>query len=86
VAIVELDRRVREQADRLSDVRDRMQDGDEAMRSELQLISDQLKRDVATLESRDQRVALGGIRPALFGLALTALGLGLIGLGLVLSG
>jgi hypothetical protein len=85
-AVVELDRRVREQSDRLSDVRDRMADNDETTRAALQAMHGRLDREVAALETRDQRVAVGGIRPALFGLTLTAVGLSLIGLGLVLSG
>ena len=85
-AVAELDRRVREQVDRLSDVRDRMDDADETTAAAFRTISDQLGHEVAALQSRDRRVAIGGIRPAMFGLALTAIGLLLIGSGLAWAG
>lgn len=85
-ALGELERRTRVQVDQIADLQEREQDDIAAVRSELRAIADQLGVEVQELKARDQRVAVGAIRPTAFGLALTAIGLVLIGVGLVLAG
>ncbi len=75
-ALSELDRRTREIMDRLHDVRDSLVDDQSALKDRIAALERELVARVADLGTRDQRVAIGGIKTLLWGLALVAAGVG----------
>jgi len=62
--------------DRLHDVRDSLVDDQSALKDRIAALERELVARVADLGTRDQRVAIGGIKTLLWGLALVAAGVG----------
>jgi hypothetical protein len=84
-ALRELERRVGQLSDRMAAVDEHWAEETESLRNEIAALRIRVDAEIAVLKSRDQTVAVGGLRPAVFGLFLNGLGLLLIGVGLVLE-
>ncbi len=80
-AIKELDRRIGQLLDRLSDTQERVQE----IGAEITRLGGTIRTEVERLERRDRRVAVGGLRVAVSGLMLVAFGLFIQAIGLVVD-
>ena len=74
-ALLELERRIGQLNERLATVDERLADERNADRADVTTLRQDLERAVGDLESRDRRVALGGLRLEVLGLFLTVIGL-----------
>jgi hypothetical protein len=77
LAIAELDRRVRQLVDTVSNAHERLADELEEARRESGELAGRLANEVTRLEQQGVRVAVGGVRLQASGLFLVAVGLGL---------
>lgn len=75
LAVKELDARTRELMDRVNDRRDEIEDGLEAVRTELNNALAQLGDALQIVREQTRRVASGGVRLGMLGLAIVAVGL-----------
>jgi hypothetical protein len=85
-ALRELERRVSQLSDRIAEVDEHWADETDSLRGQVAALETRIDTAIAELKSRDQTVAVGGLRPAVFGLFLNGLGLLLIAAGLILEG
>ena len=85
-ALRELEQRTARLATNVADVDERWADETDALRSEVVALRARVDAETVLLRDRDQTVAVGGLRPAVFGLFLNGLGLLVTAVGLVVSG
>jgi hypothetical protein len=74
-AVKQLDDRTRELMDRVNDRRDELEDALEAVRNELKQAQAELAVALETVRQQTRRVATGGVRLGMLGLAIVAGGL-----------